>query len=316
MASEAARVERLRAIFASGASGELGVELDIGDDAAVLSGSSARQVLSVDAHVEGVHFRRDWLSPREIGARAAAAALSDLAAMGARPRVVLLSLGLPRSVTDAELEDLALGVREACDEAGARVVGGNLSRASELSIHTTVVGSLEGQALTRAGARVGHGVFVTGTVGAAALGLAALEAGRRSEPLLAPFVTRWTRPRPRLSEGLALCEVASALIDVSDGLVVDLERIARASGVALQLEARTLPLAPGFAEACAALGREPLALALGGGEDYELAFTAPLSSGAARLATAIGVVLDGTPGVDVRGHDGRALETRGFDHFG
>jgi len=272
-------------------------------------------VLSVDAHVEGVHFRRAWVSHREIGARAAAAALSDLAAMGSQPRVVLLSLALPPGLSDSDLEDLALGVRDACDEAGARVVGGNLSRACELSIHTTVIGSLEGPLLTRAGARAGDAVFVTGTVGAAALGLAALEAGRGSEPRLARVAARWKRPAPRLPEGLALRELARALLDVSDGLVVDLDRIARASGVALRLDASTLPLAPGFAEACAALGREPLALALGGGEDYELAFTASPSDGPAQLATAIGVVVDGPPGVFVSGDEGQAIDVGGFDHF-
>lgn len=313
MSSELARVELLRAVFAAGASGREGVELDLGDDAAVLSPSSGRLVLSVDAHVEGVHFRRSWLSPREIGARAAAAALSDLAAMAARADVALLSLALPAGLSDDELEGLALGVRDACDEASARVVGGNLTRASELSLHTTVVGRLAGPAITRAGARVGHGVYVTGTVGEAALGLAALEAGRGEEPQLAPFVARWKRPRPRIVEGQRIGELASALIDVSDGLVIDVERIARASGVRIRLDASALPLARGFVEACAALGRDPLSLALGGGEDYELAFTAPVSVGASKVATQIGVVVDGPVGAEVDGAS--ELAVAGFDHF-
>jgi thiamine-monophosphate kinase len=312
---ERARVARLRAIFAAGR-GASGVEVDIGDDAAVLAPAMGHEVLSVDAHVEGVHFRRGWLSVREIGARAAAAALSDLAAMGAEARAVLLSLALPAWIDDEALDALAVGVRDAADEAGARVVGGNLARASELSLHTTVIGRMSATPLLRRGAMPGHGVFVTGTLGSAALGLAALGAGRADHPLLAPHVARWRRPRPRLVEGRRLAEVASAAIDVSDGLAGDLAHVAEASGVGILLDASELPFAPGFAASCAVLDRDPVALALSGGEDYELAFTAPISKVAGELATRIGVVLEGPGGVEVRDSAGRRVAAGGFDHFG
>ncbi|MBN8615766.1 MAG: thiamine-phosphate kinase [Deltaproteobacteria bacterium] len=308
---EEARIARLRRIFTQGDA--QGIEVDVGDDAAVLAPSLGREVLSVDAHVEHVHFRRAWLSSRELGARAAMAALSDLAAMGAEPRVVLLSLALSDDVTDEELEALALGVRDACDETGARVVGGNLARASEISIHTTVIGRMTEAPLRRDGAKVGDGVYVTGTLGAAALGLAALEAGR-SDTLLAPFVARWRRPRARVSEGRRLIDLASAAIDVSDGLALDLSRLAEASGVGIDLDAKDLPLEPDHAACAALLSRDPITLALIGGEDYELAFTAPLSRALAGLATRIGSVV-ARPGVVATDASGRPLEVAGFDHF-
>jgi thiamine-monophosphate kinase len=294
--------------------------VDLGDDAAVLGPTLGREVLSVDAHVEGVHFRRAWLSLRELGARAAAAALSDLAAMGAEPRVVLSSLALPSGFSDDELDVLALGLRDACDEVGARVVGGNLTRASELSLHTTVVGRMTERPLERAGAQAGHGVYVTGTVGAAALGLAALEQGLLEEDsaLLTPFVARWRRPRPRVSEGRRLVELASAVIDVSDGVAIDLGRLAAASGVGIELDASELPYERGTSAAAARLGKDALASALFGGEDYELAFSAPATRSLAGLATRIGVVVP-SPGVRVRLGDGRLVAAdalgRGFDHF-
>jgi thiamine-monophosphate kinase len=309
---EEARIARLRAIFTTGSA--RGIEVDVGDDAAVLTPSLGRDVLSVDAHVEHVHFRRAWLSFRELGARASMAALSDLAAMGAEPRVVLLSLSLSDGVTDDELEALALGVRDACDETGARVVGGNLTRASEISLHTTVIGRMTEAPLRRAGAKVGDGVYVTGTLGGAALGLAALEAGRSEDPRLAPFVARWRRPRARISEGRRLIDLATAAIDVSDGLALDLSRLAKASGVGIDLDASELPVAPDHATCAALLSRDPIALALAGGEDYELAFTAPLSTALSGLATRIGSVV-ARPGVLATDAAGRPLEVAGFDHF-
>lgn len=319
---EEARIALLCRLFAGPDARERGalVEVDLGDDAAVLAPCVGREVLSVDAHVEGVHFRRAWLGTREIGARAASAALSDLAAMGAEPRAVLLSLALPMSLGDEDLEALALGVREASEEVGARVIGGNLTRAGELSLHTTVVGRMAERPMRRAGAEPGHAVYVTGTVGAAALGLAVLEedAMARAPELFGPFVGRWKRPRPRVSEGRRVVELASAAIDVSDGLAVDLARLARAGGVGVELEAAELPLERAHAHAAACVGRDPLALALFGGEDYELAFTAPETRSLSRLATRVGVVV-APPGVRVRLPGGRLAAAdelgRGFDHF-
>lgn len=315
---EGRRVALLQAVFAAGRRLE-GLEVDIGDDAAVIARTAdppGRDVLSVDAQIEGVHFRRGWLTMAELGARAASAALSDLAAMGAEARAVLCSLALPAWVDDEALANLARGIRDAADDAGARVIGGNLARAGELSLHTTVLGRTRRAPLLRRGAREGDVVYVTGTLGAAACGLAALRAGRADEPALQRFVARWRRPRARLAEGLRIVELASAGLDVSDGLARDLAHLAHASGCEVRIDSEALPLEEGFAAACASLGLDPLALALGGGEDYELVFTAPVSYAARRLATPIGTVLAGPPGVRVRDAAGReVLAGAGFDHF-
>ncbi len=308
------RVEALRAIFADGPAPRA-LELDLGDDAAVLEAGDEHEVLSVDAHVEGVHFERRWIDLVELGARATMAAASDLAAMGASPTVLLLSLALPPSIDDEALEALARGVNGAAKRLGAKVVGGNLTRARELSLHTTVVGRMREAPLRRDGARVGDGVWVTGTLGAAALGLSALMSGRGDEAALAEVVARWRRPLARIEEGRRLVGVASAAMDVSDGLVVDLTRLLRASAVGAEIEAARLPLAPRAEEAARALGLDATSRALFGGEDYELLFTAPPSVRLDGWATRVGEVIP-PPGVLVRWADG-SIEpaSGGYDHF-
>lgn len=309
------RIARLQALFDAGVRAE-GVEVAIGDDAAVLAPTLAKTVWSVDAHVETVHFERAWLSLREIGWRAVTAALSDLAAMGAEPHAILWSVAVPSYVDDDGLDALALGARDAADVARARVVGGNLTRASELALHTTVGGRTMESPLLRRGARPGDAVYVTGTVGAAALGLRSLSLGD-GRPELTPFVARWRRPQARLVEGRRLVGLASAAIDVSDGLAQDLGHIATASGVQIRIDAAALPFEASFVSACRLLEVDPLSLALFGGEDYEVAFTAPLSVDASRVATCIGRVVAGE-GVRLVRDDGREEELSsvgGFDHF-
>lgn len=314
MSGEFERIARLRAIYGSG---HPGVTIGIGDDAAV---TSAGAVLSVDAQVEGVHFRRAWIerglvSWRDVGRRASIAALSDLAAMGAAPRAMLQALVLPRSSRDDEVEGIAEGAAEVARAHGAPVIGGNLARGGELSITTTVIGDLEGAApLRRDGARPGDVVWVTGTLGAAALGLAALERALRDGSALegaeARFVRRFVSPTARVAEARAVSDVATAAIDVSDGLVQDLEHVASASGVEIEIDPAALPREPGHDVIAARLGLDPLELALSGGEDFELVVVAPASvtiPGAER----IGIVRAGR-GVRV---PGRAPSRGGFDHF-
>jgi thiamine-monophosphate kinase len=314
MADEFERIAELQRRFACDAAQ---VALGIGDDAALLR-TTADSVLSVDSCVEGVHFERELLDFHTLGRRALEAALSDLAAMGARPRACLCALILPTDLADAELYALADGYAEAAREAGAPVIGGNLARGRELSITSTVLGDAGPRTLTRGGARPGDTLFVTGELGAAALGLALLKAGR---PELGPaFVTRWRAPRARLAEGQLLAPHASAAIDVSDGLLQDLEHLCRASGVGAELWAERLPLLPGHHEVAAALGLDGLSLALSGGEDYELIFTqAAPQAPAGVAATAIGGIVDlGVRVLDVLDAQGRpiAIGQRGFRHFG
>ena len=284
------------------------LEVGSGDDAAVLSRSGAPLVLSVDACVEGVHFRFDWASPEDVGWRATMAALSDLAAMGARPVTLLSSWIIRKSTDDQTLKSIADGIASAADSVGICVAGGNVSNGDQLSITTTVVGETN-EPLRRSGARPGDGVWVTGTLGAAALGMHAI-----ARNMAAPrFAERWRRPVARIGEGLALAGVAKACADVSDGLIADLEHVCEASGAGAIVEAARLPLEPGHDALARALGLDPLELALAGGEDYELVFACDRVPPVP--ATRIGSF---TPGGGVRVLDDRgrelALSRHGFVH--
>ena len=221
MSREFERIARIRRQLARR---DFEVEVGIGDDAAVLRPTDTSQVLSVDAVVEGVHFERSFLSAADLGYRALMTAASDLAAMGASARASLLSIILPRDYDDDSLDGLVAGFGEAADITGAHCVGGNLSAGAQLSLTTTVLGVLAARPIRREGAQRGDELFVTGTVGTRALGLALLKAGRdvSSDPEAQAFVDAWRRPRARLHEGRRLHGVANALIDVSDGLLQDL----------------------------------------------------------------------------------------------
>lgn len=308
---EFALIAELRAILSRD---DPRVSLGIGDDAAILAPLARGAVVSVDALVEGVHFDRRWLSFEDVGWRAHAAALSDLAAMGASPRAGLLSLVLPSALEDEAVLAIARGAAEAGDAFGAPIVGGNLSRGSELSVTTTVIGEAPPRPLRRDGARVGDGVFVTGTVGAAALGLALLAAGEEDREGASSFVARWRRPRPRFDVAPGLSGVATSAADVSDGLAADLGHICEVSGVAAVIECARLPLEAGHAALAASLGRDGDLLALAGGEDYELVLTAPPGA-RPEAATYIGSVVAGE-GVRVLDRDGAelALPERGHRH--
>lgn len=324
------RIAQLRMAFAA-TKPAAGILLGIGDDAAVLARPAHNLVLSVDAAVDGVHFRSDLADWSTIGARAFCAALSDLAAMGAQPRAALCALILPNSFADADLAELGRGQAGAAARYDCPVVGGNLARGSELSITTTVIGEVEGSGLTRAGARLGDEIYVTGVLGAAALGLALLEtpasAPRASEA--EAFVSRWRSPTPRIAEGRALASIASAAIDVSDGLHQDLGHLCRESGVGAVLELSALPALPGFTELAHAHGQQPLRLALTGGEDYELVYTLPAScpterahalAGARRLGTRIGKIVAKEGEGTIVLHDAQGglvtVPGRGYRHFG
>jgi thiamine-monophosphate kinase len=291
------------------------VVLGIGDDAAVLAPSPHAQVWSVDAQVEGVHFARDWLALEDVGYRAFVAALSDLAAMAARPRSALVSLCLPRALADAELYALVDGIAEAAREYACVVSGGNLAASRELSITTSVIGELRGAPLTRGGVRAGDALYISGELGGAALGLWCLQRGQAER---APAsVARWRRPCARIAEGLALSDVASAAIDVSDGLLQDLAHLGAASGVGFAVEAERLPLHPELEQLAPALGFDPVAFALSSGEEYELLFSADPAA-QPRCGTRIGRAQE-KPGIRLLDAQGREIalpRSAGFDHFG
>ncbi len=329
---------RLRAEVNKGP-GTMGVVVGIGDDCAVVRApaSGARLLLTTDTMIEGVHFRRAWLTPRELGVRAFRAAVSDIAATGGRPRYVLLSLEVPGSehgFGSREALALSRAVAAAAHRSGAALVGGNVSGAATIGVTVTVVGEAARRPLLRSGARAGDLVFVTGALGGAAAGWRALVArdggGRRTSVSAAQqrrSASAWRRPPLRLAFAAALADraLAHAMIDVSDGLLQDLGHIARESRLAIRVDPAAVPVHPAAAATSGLAGAPaPLELALGGGEDYELAFTAARSRRAAIEALAatqrtplrvIGVVEKGRSAVTDPEGRAFALATAGFDHL-
>lgn len=332
VSSEWTRIALLRA--ALGGRADARVLVGIGDDAAVLAPGVAPLVWTVDASVEGVHFRRGLLSLADVGYRATMAAASDLAAMGAAPLGLLAALVLPPWITDADLAEIAAGQREAADALGTAVIGGNLARGAELSITTTALGSAA-RPLTRAGARSGDAIWMAGPVGLAAAGLAWLLRGEAVESapetsapeasapaVVAPAVSAWRRPRARIVEGMRAASHAGAraAIDVSDGLAADVGHLARASGVRAVLDEAALT-GPELVAVGLALGRQPLELALSGGEDYALVVVLSPGErleGFTRIGDVEPLPFDAAVHVALRRRDGAvtALDARGFDHFG
>jgi thiamine-monophosphate kinase len=307
--AEFERIARLRALFER-PSRE--VTLGIGDDCAVLASGTSPRVWTVDACVEGVHFERNFMTLEQVGARAFMAAASDLAAMGARAVAALSSLILPASFSDDDLDALARGLVRAADACACPIVGGNLARGAQLSLTTSVLGACEYGVLTRTGARPGDRIYVTGPLGAAALGLNALM-HRRNDDEFAPFLQAFRAPRARLDVSRALAEQAHAAIDISDGLAQDLAHLCQASGVAAEVELARVPRLPHHEELARALGLNPDALVIRGGEDYEVLFSAP--PGLAAIGSEIGTIHAGSGVVMLDAHGQPVAPEGGFDHF-
>ena len=303
-------IERIARAAARRASGR-NVVLGIGDDAALLRAPAGRSlVVSTDAFFEGVHFRLRNESPRTVGRRALAASLSDLAAMGASPRACLLSLAAPPAQSVRSIDAVVAGLLEESARHACPLVGGNTSRARELSLTLTVIGSVAaGRALRRGVARAGDRIFVTGTLGGAALERLRAERGRGSVRSV---------PKPRLRAGQALARLPARVscIDVSDGLDSDLAHLLGRRGLAAEIDPARLPAPAGFRAACARAGADPEALARGGGEDYELLFTLPAGSFSThQLTRRLGIRVTEIGRV-VRRAPARPLpSTRGWRHF-
>jgi thiamine-monophosphate kinase len=307
------------------------VRVGSGDDAAVTVPGGATAT-SVDAIVDGVHFRRAQAPPQLIGRKALATALSDLAAMGAEPGEAYVVLGAPPDLGEEELGALLEGLLALAAETGTTLAGGDLTRAPALTLAVTVVGHARdaGELVLRSGARPGDLLVVTGELGGAAAGRLLLDRPQLAEALTEGTANRLRArqldPTPRLRSGRALAAAgATAMIDLSDGLAGDALHLARASGVSLQIGVASLPLAKGIAEVAAAAGREAVQLAASGGEDYELLAALPperLATASQRIAeaaettlTPIGEVVEGE-GAELRLPGGGLLESRGYDHFG
>jgi thiamine-monophosphate kinase len=251
----------------------------IGDDAAVVR-SRPFAVTSIDSIADGVHFELSTHSPADIGWKALAQALSDLAAMGADAGEAYLSLALPDDIPEADALELVRGAELCAERAGATIAGGDVVRAPALVVTAAVTGwaEREDELVGRDGAEPGNLVGVTGELGASAAGLLLLRGAEAelTEAVRARLIRRHRRPEPLLRAGRALADAgAHALIDVSDGLATDARHLARRSGVALELRLSELPLAAGVEEVARAAGREPLEFAAAAGDDYELLVAAP-----------------------------------------
>lgn len=314
--SEFQRIDLIRKILSRAAPRARAVDVGIGDDAAVLR-VAGKLVWTVDTQVEKVHFHRRLLSWESVGYRSFQAAASDIAAMAARPLAALANLSLPRAFRDDQLAALVRGQAEAARACGCPLVGGNLAKASELSITTTVLGTASAP-LRRSGARPGDELWLIGEVGMASLGFQALQTGRRSRRSAAveACVDRWRNPRALISEGQKLARRARAALDVSDGLAGDAGHLAKASAVRLVICEASLreALSPELVEAGRRLEIDALACALYGGEDYALLATGPAAK-RPRSAAVIGHVEKGR-GVFLEHAPGsRKPVEQGFDHF-
>ena len=282
-----------------------------GDDAAVLRIRNGHVVVSTDLVVEDRHFRRDWASAEQIGHKAAAAALSDINAMGGRAHSVTVGLAAPATLPVQWALDLARGISEECAEVGASVVGGDLTRADQVVIAVTVLGGCEVAPVLRSGAKAGDVVAIVGRQGWAAGGLAVLGRGFRSPRKL---VEAYQRPVPPYDAGMVGAKAgATSMIDVSDGLLADLGHIAEDSGVAIDVETGAFDLAEPLQAVGAALGVDPMQFILGGGDDHPIVATFPGLGDVPDGWTVIGAVSAGE-GVTVDGasYDG----PRGHAHFG
>jgi len=282
-----------------------------GDDAAVLS-VDGDLVVSSDVLIEGRHFRREWSTGADVGWRAAMQNIVDIDAMGAVPTALQVMLAAPPD-TDVEwVLDFADGLREACEPHGVGVVGGDLSGASEIAIAVTAIGETHGvDPVTRADAMPGDLVAVSAPLGAAAAGLALLTAGV-GEGLEA--ISLFLRPRPLIGAGIeAALRGATAMLDVSDGLLRDAARIARASHVGVAIDSAAVPVHPAATEAARILDADPLAWGLTGGEDHSLLATFPAGAFLPDGWTQVGVVTSDFEGLRV---DGGIPEALGWDHFG
>jgi thiamine-monophosphate kinase len=291
--------------------GQPSVLLGPGDDAAVVAAPDGRVVVSTDVLVDGRHFRRDWAGPVDIGRRAAAANLADIAAMGARPTALVVALSMPPELEAAWVEGLADGLAAESATVGAAVVGGDLSASPTLTVAVTALGDLAGAApVTRSGAAPGDLVAMAGRLGHAAGGLTVLTRGFRSPKLL---VDAYRRPLVPYAAGPAAAALgATAMIDVSDGLLADTGHIAAASGVAINLHRDTFEVPLPMRNAAEALGADAYDWILAGGDDHALVATFPDGTTLPDGWRRIGEVRDGA-GVTV---DGRPYAgASGWDHF-
>ncbi|MET8159949.1 thiamine-phosphate kinase [Sphaerisporangium sp. NPDC005289] len=288
------------------------VLLGPGDDAAVVRAPDGRVVVTTDLLLEGRHFRRDWSSAYDIGRKAAAQNLADVVAMGADPTALVVGLGMPGDTATDWVDGLTDGFGEECALVGASVAGGDIARSDLVVLGVTALGDLGGRApVTRSGARPGDVVAVAGRLGHAAAGLALLLAGG-ADDAFPELADAHRRPRPPYACGPRAAVLgATAMADVSDGLVQDLGHIASASRVRIEVDPASLPVPALLVAAAAELGQDPVEWVLTGGEDHALVAAFPPDVSLPAEWKVIGRVAEGE-GVQVRGRVG---QRSGWDHF-
>ncbi|MCD6582687.1 MAG: thiamine-phosphate kinase [Desulfuromusa sp.] len=298
------------------------LSLGIGDDCAIQPQRVDQDLLtSTDLLIEGVHFNREWTSMFDLGRKSAAVNISDIAAMGGTPQSLFLGIGRPKQISDAEIEEFISGFLAEIQKYGAVLAGGDTCGSpGPLMISVTVQGTVAtDEAICRQGASYGDAIYVSGFLGDSALAIHLLQSGRQPDSYLAE---RFHTPTPRVALGQKLSErqLATAMLDVSDGLLADLGHILEVSGVGAELELTTIPLSKSFQNALAG-DFSLIDLALAGGEDYELVFTSPLKDLAEQIGSVHSVTRIGNisqePGLRIRKTDGEFYQCQrgGFDHF-
>ena len=306
--SEAGLVERLRELFQT--SFAQGVEVGIGDDAAVVSASNNKLVATLDIAIEDVHFKSLWSSPFEIGAKLTTANLADLFSMGATPKYLLVGAAISEINNSEVITELAQGIRSVADKFEVSVIGGDLSKSEKMSLSITALGEIARDPITRSGASAGDLIYLSALPGLSAAGLAILERG-----LDRPKYVVQAHLNPKLVAPIKLMEVASAMSDISDGLVSDARNIARASKVDLNFDTSALEASPDFkdlGELATELGVDVYDWILSGGEDHFFIATVPEKYADKNLGIQVGKVVAGSGLITI---DGVQTQRAGYQHF-
>ena len=306
--SEATLIERLRELFHTRL--QSGIEVGIGDDAAVISPSNSKLVATVDMAIEDVHFRRAWSTPFQIGAKLTTANLADIFAMGAKPKYLLVAAAITEANNLEVVTELANGIKSVADKFEVAVIGGDLSKGEKMSLSITAFGELNKNPILRSGAKVGDLVYVSALPGLSAAGLAILGRG-----LDRPRYVVEAHLNPKLTAPNELIAIANSMCDISDGVTTDGSNIAKASGVNIDLSKQLISNAVGFSdlkELADELGEDIFDWILSGGEDHFFLATVDPKNAKNELGVQIGVVKEGKGQLTL---DGEIIQKAGYQHF-
>jgi thiamine-monophosphate kinase len=306
--SEAGLIERLRLLFHTAFQSD--VEVGIGDDAAVVAATQNKLVATVDMAVEDIHFKREWSTPFQIGAKLTTANLADIYAMGATPKYLLVAAAITEVDNSDVITDLANGIRSVADKYQVSVIGGDLSKAQKMSLSITALGEISGKPITRQGATVGDLVYLSALPGLSAAGLAILTRG-----LDRPRYVVEAHLNPKLLPPTELIKVATSMCDISDGLATDAKNLAKASGVSINLSKELIEKSADYkdlAELANELGEDVLDWIISGGEDHFFLATVASADAHEGIGIQVGKVEEGSGQVLL---DGDVVKKTGYQHF-